>query len=171
MCEWKTWVVGLGFEFKASRRAAETQRFFDTNKGPGLLDDVAFWMMHQALEPNGFIHTSPGQGRLCGRRPGLSIPSHRRLKACLIGYRADLPSMMQTFSLRFFKPPFPRATPDLSGLPWASMSKPVGLVDYSDLEFRISLGILSFSRLGMLVPTFRLSDFPAFPNNLITNNW
>ena len=37
---------------------------------PGLLDDEAFWMMHQALEPNGFICASPGQGRLCGRRPG-----------------------------------------------------------------------------------------------------
>ena len=47
--------------------------------------------VHQALEPNGFIHTSPGQGRLCGRRPGLSMSPHRRLKACLIGYRADLP--------------------------------------------------------------------------------
>ena len=26
--EWKTWVEGLGFEFSASRRAAEAQRFF-----------------------------------------------------------------------------------------------------------------------------------------------
>ena len=94
----------------------------------GVHSGSGFQQTYQALEPNGFICASPGQGRLCGRRPGLGMPTTLQAEGLLHRLPSRLATNDADFQPAVIVTSFPRASPDPSELPWANIDKPFGLL-------------------------------------------